>query len=181
MTSAQDWIARLAMTPVGVGGWFAAAMGSDESVPASALPARFTVDHHLYSSNWYLLDQGQHLQLHRLAQDEVWFFHTGAPVTLHVFGPDYPKVSLGPDPVAGQSYHGVAPHSTWFGGELARPGFALVSCSLSPGYDPSDSAVPTEQDLTELLATHPAQSELISRLATPSPPATSRTSESATT
>lgn len=169
MTSAQDWIDRLAMTPVGVGGWFAAAMGSDESVPASGLPARFSVAHHLYSSNWYLLDQGQHLQLHRLAQDELWFFHAGAPVDLHVFGPDYSKVSLGPDPVAGQCYHGFAPHSAWFGGELAGPGFALVSCSLSPGYDPSDSAVPTEQDLTELVATHPAQTELISRLAAPSP------------
>jgi predicted cupin superfamily sugar epimerase len=168
MASAQDWIDNLGMTPAGVGGWFAAAAGSDESVPASALPPRFTVDHHLYSSNWYLLDQGQHLQLHRLAQDELWFFHIGAPVDLHVFGPGaYSRVSLGSDPGAGQSFHGVAPHSTWFGGELVGAGFTLVSCSLSPGYDPSDSAVPTEQDLAQLHAAYPAQGQLISRLAAP--------------
>ncbi len=165
---AAGWIKRLGMTPSGVGGWFAPAMVSKEAIPGAALPSRFGgADHPLYSSNWYLLEAGEVLQLHTLKQDELWFFHLGAPIRLHVFsGEDgYAETVFGPDPDAGQVLHGAAPHSTWFGAELAGPGFALVSCSLSPGYEPADSAKPTEEQVAALVAGFPAQAELIRRLA----------------
>jgi uncharacterized protein len=165
---ADGWIKRLDMAPSGVGGWFPSAMVSGETIPGQALPARFgSVGHPLYSSNWYLLEAGQVLQLHTLKQDELWFFHLGTPIRLHVFSPEdgYVETVFGQDPEAGQILHGAAPHSTWFGGELAGPGFALVSCSLSPGYEASDSAKPTEQDIEALAKEFPAQAELIRRLA----------------
>ena len=165
---ATGWIKRLGMTPSGVGGWFAAAMVSNEAIPGAALPPRFGGgDHPLYSSNWYLLEAGQVLELHTLKQDELWFFHLGTPIRLHVFsGKDgYSETVFGQDPDAGQILHGAAPHSTWFGAELAGPGFALVSCSLSPGYEPADSAKPTQEQVEALEAEFPAQAGLIRRLA----------------
>jgi uncharacterized protein len=163
MTSAREWIERLGMTQSGVGGWFAAAMVSDETVSAAALPSRFQVDHHLYSSNWYLLREGEILQLHSLKQDELWFFHHGASVQLHIFdGSIYSTSTIGNHP---GSFHSYAPHSTWFGGELIGSGFALVSCSLSPGYDPSDSSKPTPSDVDAMVAQFPSHASLIRRLA----------------
>jgi predicted cupin superfamily sugar epimerase len=164
---AQGWIKRLGMTPSGVGGWFAPAMLSNETIAGAALPPRFGGDHPLYSSNWYLLEAGEVLQLHTLKQDELWFFHLGTPVRLHVFSQEdgYSETVFGPDPDSGQILHGAAPHSTWFGAELAGPGFALVSCSLSPGYEATDSAKPTEEEVGALVDEFPAQAELIRRLA----------------
>lgn len=166
MTSAARLIERLTMTPSGVGGWFAPAMKSAESIPASALPSRFAGEHTLYTSNWYLLPAEEVLQLHQLKQDELWFFHLGSPIDLHVFeGDEYSRITLGDDRDTGQSYHAAAPHSTWFGAELAGPGFALVSCSLSPGYHPSDSAKPTQAEAQGLLDRFPERKNLIRRLA----------------
>ena len=164
---AKEWIKRLDMTPSGVGGWFAPAMVSDELIAGSALPPRFGIDHPLYSSNWYLLQAGEILQLHTLKQDELWFFHLGAPIRLHVFSQTegYSSTVFGPDPEVGEILHGAAPHSTWFGAELVGDGFVLVSCSLSPGYEPSDSAKPTSEDVEALVVQFPGQSELIRRLA----------------
>ncbi|MCZ9882917.1 cupin domain-containing protein [Arthrobacter sp. B2a2-09] len=175
--SAEDWIKRLDMSPASVGGWFAPALVSNEDIAGSALPPRFGVDHPLYSSNWYLLQAGEVLQLHALKQDELWFFHVGTPISLHVFSQDpdpsdpgysvagYSEAVFGPDPEAGETLQGVAPHSTWFGAELAGPGFALVSCSLSPGYERSDSEKPTREDIEALVSRFPEHAALILRLA----------------
>lgn len=165
MSSAQEWVSRLGLTAIPLGGWFGPAMGSDESVTGSALPARFTGDHSLYSSNWYLLEAGQVLGLHQLDQDELWFFHEGSPIELHVFADSgYYSVLLGADPDNGQSYHGYGPHSTWFGAEVCGPGYALVSCSLSPGWAPTDSNQPDPDVVDDLVRRFPDQVDLIRRL-----------------
>ncbi len=170
--AAEDWIKRLDMSPAIVGGWFAPALVSNEDIAGSALPPRFGVDHPLYSSNWYLLQAGEFLQLHALKQDELWFFHVGTPIRLHTFSRElghqdfgYSEAVLGSDPEAGETLQAVALNSTWFGAELAGPGFALVSCSLSPGYERSDSAKPTARDIESLVLRFPGHAELILRLA----------------
>ena len=164
--NADEWIARLGLDVCGVGGWVAPTMTSNELVPGTALPARFEVDHPLYSSDWYLLKAGEVLRLHTLKQDELWFFHLGAPIRLHVFSPEkgYSQTVFGPDFDAGQLLHGVAPHSTWFGAELAEPGFALSSCSLGPGYQAADSTVPTTTDIERLVTQFPSKARLIRKL-----------------
>lgn len=165
MSSAQDWVTRLGLAPIALGGWFGPAMGSDESVAEGALPARFTGDHPLYSSNWYLLESSQVLGLHQLKQDELWFFHEGSPIDLHVFADDgYDTVTLGADPGSGQRYHGYGPHSTWFGAEVRDPGYALVSCSLAPGWAPTDSSQPGPEAVADLKRRFPDRADLIQRL-----------------
>ena len=101
---AEDWIKRLDMSPASVGGWFAPALVSNEDIAGSALPPRFGVDHPLYSSNWYLLEAGEVLQLHALKQDELWFFHLGTPIRLHVFSRELDFRTLGiPRPCWGRT------------------------------------------------------------------------------
>src|SRR4051794_36635453 len=135
---AATWVARLGLAPSAVGGWFGAHGASDETVAAEGLPERFSGVHRIYSANWYLLEASQRLLLHSLKQDELWFFHLGDPVRLHVFAEGaYSRITLGPGFDHGQTLAASAPHSTWFGAEpLGDPdaagadvvGFTLVSC-----------------------------------------------------
>lgn len=170
MTSrARTWIDRLGLTPSSVGGWFGSAIGSSEQIAGAALPPRFDGPHPLYSSNWYLLREGEHLRLHQLVQDELWFFHIGGPILLHSFTDTGPETTvIGSDWERGEALHTAAPHSTWFGAEPA-PGaaFALVSCSLGPGWQPPDPTLPTGDDVADLCLRFPEREELIRRLAAP--------------
>lgn len=60
--------------------------------------------------------------------------------------------------------HAIAPHNQWFGGELLGPGYALVSSSLGPGYDPRDSSTPSADQIAALKAAYPAQAQIIDQL-----------------
>lgn len=163
---AEELICKLKLTPTGVGGHFAPGPGSVDGVLAASLPDRFVGDRRFYSSNYYLLKQGELLRLHALNQDEQWFYHQGSAIRLHIFSSDgnYTTIDVGADLDQGQVLQAVAPHGHWFGAELLGPGYVLVSCSLAPGYDGRDSFDPSPDQLAALKKTFPAQAELLQRL-----------------
>lgn len=77
--------------------------------------------------------------LHRIAQDEVWCFHTGDAVEHVQLGTGGATVvRLGPAPARGDAPQLVVPRGTWQGARLAPAGgagFALVSCVVTPPWD----------------------------------------------
>ncbi len=163
---ADALIQRLKLTPTAVGGYFGAGPGAAEGVLRSALPERFVGDRHFYSTNYYLLKEGDVLRLHTLNQDEQWFFHQGSAIRLHIFADEgYRSVDLGADLDQGQNFQGVAPHNTWFGAELLGPAYVLVSCSLAPAWDARDSELPNAAQVVDLQKRYPEQADLIARLA----------------
>lgn len=166
----DDLIQKLELTPTGVGGHFAPGPGSTDTVLTASLPERFVGDRHLYSTNYYLLKQGEVLGLHALNQDEQWFYHRGSAVRLHIFSPAgvYSTVDIGADLNQGQVLQAVALHNHWFGAELLGPGYVLVSCSLAPGYDRRDSVNPTVAQLAALKQVFPAHADLLQKLASAS-------------
>ena len=129
-------------------------------------PERFTGDRKFYSINYFLLKSGDVLRLHTLHQDEQWFFHKGSSLRLHIFAQDgsYRTVILGQDLDQGQMPRTVVPHDTWFGAELLGPGYALVSCSLAPGYDKRDSNNPTFEQIAGLKRDFPDQAGIVDAL-----------------
>jgi hypothetical protein len=167
MKTADYWIEKLKMTPTGVGGQLAPTFVSDESLLSAALPERIHGDRRLYSANYFLLRENEILSLHTLNQDELWYFHLGSAVRLHIFqmtARTYSTVTVGGDFDKGERLQAVAPHNHWFGAELVRPGYTLVSCSLSPGFDHRDSSLPTARQLAELKKAFPLQVGIIDRL-----------------
>jgi len=65
-----------------------------------------------------------------------------------------------PTPAA---YQAVVPAGSWFGAELAEPdGYALVGCTVAPGFEFSEFEL---ADTDALLAGHPGHGDLIRRLA----------------
>jgi len=159
---ADFWVRTLALEPHPEGGHFRETYRADEST--GDLPERFGGPRALATAIFYLLRAGERSRLHRLRADEVWHFHDGGPLHLHLFGPagEYRRLALGRDPSRGETLQAVVPHGSWFGAEPGEGAeFALVGCTCAPGFEYGDFELGARVDL---LARFPAQRALVERL-----------------
>ncbi len=146
------------------GGWYRETYRSAEVLPAEHLPARFGGERSLGTAIYFLLERGDFSALHRIKSDEIWHFHAGAPLTVHVIAPngEHRTLKLGPDIAACERFQAILPAGCWFGAEAAGPvPYSLVGCTVSPGFDFADFEL---GDRNELLRSYPAHSEIIRRL-----------------
>ncbi len=163
-TAAGEWIARLGLERHPEGGWFRQTYCAVEEIDAAALPARFAGPRPFATAIYFLLEEGQVSRLHRLAADELWFFHAGG--TLLVQAVDAAGALqtqlLGASPARGESFQATVPAGSWFGAELAQGApYALVSCTVAPGFDFADFEL---AERSALVALHPEHRGLIERL-----------------
>lgn len=137
---AQALIGHFGMRPHPEGGHYAETYRSGGIIPASALP-RIGAARSYATAILFLLRRGERSRLHRLAHDEMWHFHLGDPLRLAVLRPDgaAEEILLGPDVLHGHHVQYVVPGGCWFGATPA-PGsaFALVGCTVAPGFDFAD-------------------------------------------
>jgi predicted cupin superfamily sugar epimerase len=143
------------------GGYFIQTWRSEEIVPQQALPARYGGPRHAGTAIYYLLEPGTFSEMHRLASDEIFHFYLGDPVEMLQLAPDGSSrvVTLGSDFSAGMSPQLLVPKNVWQGSRLLPGGsFALLGCTVSPGFDYSDYQAGT---FAELSAQWPQHRELI--------------------
>lgn len=163
MSAAADfWARTLALAPHPEGGLFRETYRAAES--AEGLPPRFGGPRSLATAILYLLRAGERSRLHRLRADEVWHFHEGGPLHLHLLvpGEGYRRLALGRDPARGEALQCVVPAGCWFGAEPAEGAeFALVGCTCAPGFEYGDFELGARE---ALLAGFPGQRALIERL-----------------
>ena len=115
---------------------------------------------------YYLLKPGHVSELHVLPTDEVFHFYMGAPVRMLQLWPDGTgrEITLGPNLTAGEVPQLVVPAGVWQGTRLAGDtGFALLGCTVAPGFDYADYASASR---AELAAKWPAFADAI-KLLTP--------------
>lgn len=123
----------LDLLPHPEGGWFRETWRT--SVPVQAHGGERVTATGIY----FLLDAGEESMWHSVRSDEVWLWHRGGPLELTVRGED--AVLLGADVANGQVPQALVPAGAW---QSARPAAAeevLVSCVVSPGFDPADFSV----------------------------------------
>ena len=164
---AAYWTAKLGLRPHPEGGAFRETWRSAESTAAEALPARFGTARTLSTAIYYLLQAGEHSRLHRLHADEVWHLYDGGPLILHLLTPagEYVRLTLGREVERGQAFQCVVPNGCWFAAEPAEgAAFALVGCTVAPGFDFADFEMGTRE---RLLADHPGHRELVVRFTSP--------------
>lgn len=156
----QYWINHLKLEPHPEGGYFKQVLRSDQSIqtaPAIARP--------YYTSIYFLLTYGNPSHFHRLKSDEVWYYHSGASLTIHLLHPDgrYEKIHLGKQIEQGQVLQAVVPKNVIFGSTVDElDQFSLVSCMVSPGFDFADFELFTKK---ELVSHYPDHQEIITKLA----------------
>jgi predicted cupin superfamily sugar epimerase len=164
MRVAAYWIERLRLEPHPEGGYFRETYRSPEQIDPSALPDRYVGPRSVATSILFLLTGENFSALHRLRSDELWHFHDGSPLTVHVIEPGgaYRPIRLGLDAEAGASPQAVVPAGCWFGSTVDDPGgYALVGCTVAPGFDFADFEL---ADRASVLRLYPEHAGLIERL-----------------
>jgi predicted cupin superfamily sugar epimerase len=165
--NAETLIQELDLQPLPVeGGYFTVSFTADEKLPPEALPERYELVRNLSGAILFLETPEQFSAMHQLKTDEIYYHHCGDPVEMLFLAPDGTgwTAILGIDIIAGQRPQILAPRDHWHG---SRPlpgsphGFALMSTSMAPGYDPIEAEYAKRDELVEL---YPSHCELIRAL-----------------
>ncbi len=168
--TARDWLDTLQLLEHPEGGYYRVTYTADTTISQAALPGRFRGPRPVSTAIYFLLSNQKDAgggdgfsAFHRLQSDEMWHFHTGGPLNVHVLAPDgsYTLLVLGPDARQGQQFQSVVRAGCWFASAPAHPDtFALVGCTVSPGFDFEDFELARYEDLA---AVYPEHRDLIRR------------------
>jgi predicted cupin superfamily sugar epimerase len=127
VSEARALIAALDLSPHPEGGWYRetwrAAAKDGERSPGTAI--------------LFLLEEGQRSHWHRVDATEIWFWHAGYPLRLSMAAGDEGPVTdlqIGPDIASGEQVQAIVPAGHWQAAD-ANKGWALVSCTVTPGFD----------------------------------------------
>ena len=153
MKTAEQWIEELNLEPHPEGGYYKRTDYSDMTYSNNGQ------DLPLYTNIYFLLTPESPSHFHQLTSDELWFYHAGTPLTVHSLHEDgrYTKTPLGLN--EGQSLHHNVHAGTIFGSTVDE-GYALVSCTVVPGFDFSNFKMFTK---AELLKRYPEHVEIIKK------------------
>ena len=156
--TAQYFVEQYGMQAHPEGGWYKETYRADEAIQQAHLPVRFKGDRSFSTAIYFLLPHGSFSAFHRIKSDEVWHFYEGCPLNIHVIHPndDYECLKLGSNLNKGESYQLVVPANAWFASEPVGDAgsFALVGCTVAPGFDFADFELFTAQDLLPLYPQH---------------------------
>ncbi len=165
MVTAKQIIKFFGMKPLtDEGGYYVETYRALEKIAPAALPVRYTSERNFATAILYLLTPDTFSSLHRLAGDEIYHFYLGSPVTILQLHPDGSSevITLGQDILNGQCVQTVVPQSTWQGCFLSEGGgFALMGCTVTPGFEFNDFE-PGRRE--ELLEQYPDRRDLILKL-----------------
>ena len=163
MESAQQWIERLNLQPHPEGGWYRQTYRAPLTLRHAALPG-FAGDRAASTAIYFLLAGDQFSAFHRLRSDEVWHFYAGSALIVHVIEPGGTcnQRLLGSDFASGERFQAVVSAGCWFGSSLRHPDtYALVGCTVAPGFDFADFEMAQRNALT---AQYPQHRDIIERL-----------------
>jgi predicted cupin superfamily sugar epimerase len=159
--SASYWIDKLELTAHVEGGAFREMYRSELNLPKTALPLFFQGARSASTSIYFLLSSGQFSAFHRIASDELWHFYIGDPLLVYEIGHNGRLHThiLGPDPEKGQSFQTVVHAGSWFASAPAPDSeYALVGCTVAPGFDFAEFELADRETLS---AQYPEHAELI--------------------
>ncbi|WP_343305866.1 cupin domain-containing protein [Chitinophaga niabensis] len=115
---------------------------------------------------YFLLEDGEFSAFHRIASDEMWHFYDG--VTLHIYeikpNGTLHVHRLGRDITQGEQLQLVIPAGSWFASSVEETGgFALVGCTVAPGFDFADFELAERAALSQLFPQHAGLIGLLTR------------------
>ena len=165
MKSAQYWIDHLGLEKHPEGGFFREIYRSDEIHSRAYLPKRYGGDRCFSTAIYFLIKSDDCSKFHKIKSDEVWHFYEGGPLNIYVLNNEnksLDQLCLGREPAHGQHLQLTVPKNHWFGAKLAvNEGYALVGCTVAPGFDFADFEM---GDPKSLMTTFPKHKNIINML-----------------
>jgi uncharacterized protein len=164
MSNAQYWIHHLHLKPHPEGGFFRVTYRAPLVIDQSALSSAFHGPRSISTAIYFLLAGEDFSALHRLAADEIWHFYAGSTLVVHsidIHG-HHSVAKLGQNLEAGEQFQHLVPAGQWFGSCLGqRDTYALVGCTVAPGFDYSDFEI---AERAALISVYPQHRNLIEKL-----------------
>jgi len=150
----KEIISKLELLPHPEGGYYREMYRSDETIDTPQ------GKRNVCTAIYYLLENKDKSNFHRIKSDECWFFHQGNALEIFVLDNATLKtITLGNDIMNGELPQAIIPANCWFASKVKNEsGFALVSCTVAPGFDFRDFEMADRQ---KLLQEFPKQRELI--------------------
>lgn len=162
--TAADYINHLALVKHPEGGYYKETYRSQDQIKAECLKGNFDGDRHFCTAIYYLLEQNDFSAFHRIKSDECWHFYEGQALLIHMIEPNgaYSCIRLGREFAKQEHFQFVVPAGFWFASEPApETSFALVGCTVAPGFDFKDFEM---ADKNQLLKLFPQHASVIKRL-----------------
>jgi len=163
MNTADYFIKNLNMTPHPEGGFYKEIYASEENITSNDLKVDFEGSRILWTSIYFLLRDGEVSNFHRLKSDEMWYYHSGSPLTIYMISPEGELITeqLGLDIEHGEKPQILVPKNYIFGSDMNHEGYALVGCMVSPGFEFRDFELFKRN---ELIAKYPQHQQIIHKL-----------------
>ncbi|KMY52983.1 cupin [Bacillus sp. FJAT-27231] len=165
MTEWQSFVSKLGLAPHPEGGYYRSTFASGEQITDKELSVHFEGQRKLYTSIYFLLTSNDVSHFHRLKSDELWYFHAGSPLTIHIIheNGEYEEIKLGIHLEKGEVPQALVPKNAIFGSSVMEEDtYSLVGCMVSPGFDFTDFELFTQD---KLLQQYPEHKDIIVKLA----------------
>jgi hypothetical protein len=161
---AKYWIDKLSLQKHPEGGYYREVYRSEGFFNFHSGSDDFDGKRNFSTSIYFLLEGGNFSAFHRIKSDEIWHFYSGNCLIIYSLDNKgtLNKHLLGNNPESGESLQIIIPKNTWFAARLASDkGFALVGCTVAPGFDFSDFEMAEKQIM---LRDFPQHSQIIKEL-----------------
>lgn len=157
MNRIQEIIKSLDLQPHPEGGYYKETYRSEGVINIDSLDKNYSGERNYSTSIYFLLTSNDFSAFHKINQDEIWYFHEGSSIQLHTISEDgkHQQFTIGNDITKNDSPQLIVPGNHWFAAKINNTdSYALVSCSVSPGFDFSDFILPTRKELSNLFPQH---------------------------
>ncbi len=127
-------------------------------------PPKKNLKRNASTSIYFMLEGTQKSKFHRLKSDELWHFYDGSSIKIYVIDEKgiLDEITLGRKTEDGEVFQTVIKKNNWFASEVInKKSFAMIGCTVSPGFDFSDFEL---ADREYLLEKFPKYKSLIQKL-----------------
>lgn len=150
LSTSRHWIEKLGLSKHPEGGWFKETYRSEELMFPDPAYFQQNTRRNICTSIYYLLEGYDFSAFHRIKSDEIWHYYTGTSA-IEVLWIDHGQLRrfvLGVN--ENDAFQVVVPKQTWFAARLLnKNGFALVGCTVAPGFHFDDFEMADQKLLTE--------------------------------
>jgi predicted cupin superfamily sugar epimerase len=149
---------RLGLEPHPEGGWFRETWRGEPGPDGRAVGTAI----------YFLVAAGSPSRLHRVDAAEQFHWYAGDPVEQLVITADGSAsvCRIGPDLGAGEEPQALVPPHAWQGLHVPEPGrWALLGCTVSPGFEFDGFELAAPEQVADLVAGHPEHHGLLQLLA----------------